>query len=88
MAETSTSGAGGRSRRPSPVAPDGPADNAANRNEPIVIDLGLLPGEVCGDWSHEAASVCDEDGNVIGYVSSNDGARVIIYLTGGDDAGS
>jgi hypothetical protein len=46
----------------------------------IIINLGLLPEEPCGDWDRDRSSVTDEDGNRIGYVDVNDGEKVTIVV--------
>ena len=46
----------------------------------LVIHLGLLPGESCGDWDSNLASVTDSDGARIGYVEQNDGATVTVMV--------
>lgn len=46
----------------------------------VVVDLGLLDGEVCGDWDHERASVRDESGAKIGFVELNDGREIVVWI--------
>ncbi len=46
----------------------------------VVIDLGLLDGEVCGDWDRERSSIRDESGAEAGYVEVNDGRKLEVWI--------
>ncbi len=46
----------------------------------IIVDPGLDPMEPMMDWDRDKASVTDEDGNKVGFVDTNDGVKIVIWI--------
>ncbi len=46
----------------------------------IRINLGVDPSNPCPDWDRDKSSVTDADGNEVGFIDSNDGMIVTLFL--------